>query len=743
MEIGQQVEFLATFIEEKCVKKNWRVCRMETSSENVPQKEKNVVSLPKKEFIAKGEFFPQYVGESLMITGEWFYSKPDQEFRFNISYAFPAVPTSEDAKSFIVKSVKGIGDKLAAKIMDYCHGDLDAFAQDPSQAAASIKGLSERRANLLASRIGQVSIQAKLSRFLGGNVPPNAIKKLIVAYGRDAYDIIFSKPYDVVRTIGFELADKIALAQKFEPCSEARIEAAILYALDCLKQKSCAIVVRADRHMAATKKLLDNGVPKGTVSEENIVNCLRKLRAAQKIARAKTPSAVYLYWYEDWETEKNLASCVQELGAVTASEEESAKFCAAFEKWKAAHASIKLAERQEAGVYAAANLFSIITGGPGMGKTTVLKAIMETYTECYPDAPITLMAPTGLAAKRMSDSCERKAQTIHKALHLIPAATPSGFEVPASETKLYGLIVVDEVSMIGIHLASFLLQAIEVRPETRVVFVGDIDQLPPVSPGTVLKDLIDSGCVHVTRLNINFRQAAGSNIADVATKVNTGKASEVCFGKDCLLTECAEENILPELKKSFIRSVKEFGLSNTFVLSPARKNESDKLSCNALNPILQDIVNPSAPNKPEVVVGKWVFRLGDRVINRKNTEDGINGDIGVITNIIPEDIGVSLEVEIDGNKRTIPPERIKNFELAYAITVHSSQGCEFASVIMPVSDTHRVMLTRNLVYTAITRAKKNMLMIGGRTTFNLSSTTIANKEASDLLCARLRMQRKK
>lgn len=738
MEIGQQVEFLATFLEEKYAKKNWRVCRMETAGENVPKLANEVVELDKKEFIAKGEFFPQYTGESLMLTGEWFYSKSDQEFRFNIAYAFPAVPTAKDAKEFILKSVKGIGEKLAGKIMEYCEGDLDKFSQDPSQAAASIKGLSERRAKLLAARIDQVSIQSKLSRFLGGNIPPNAIKKLIVAYGRDAYNIIFERPYAVVRTIGFELADKIALAQKFEPCREERIEAAIMYALDGLKQKSCSIIVRADLHLKATKKLLDNGVPTGTVSEELIVKTIRKLKTDKKIARAKTPSAVFLYHYEDWETEKKLAARVKEFGAVAASEEEAAKFCAAFERWKAAHSKIRLAERQEAGVYAAANLFSIITGGPGMGKTTVLKAIMETYAQCYPDAPITLMAPTGLAAKRMSDSCERKAQTIHKALHLIPASTPSGFEAPSSEVKLYGLIVVDEVSMIGIHLASFLLEAIEVRPETRIVFVGDVDQLPPVSPGTVLKDLIVSNSVHVTRLNVNFRQAAGSNIADVATKVNTGKASDVNFGGDCQLRECPEDKILSELKKSFIRSVKEYGLPNTFVLSPARKNEQDLLSCNSLNPMLQDLVNPAQPDKPEVSVGRWIFRLGDRVINRKNTEDGINGDIGTITNIIPEDVGVTLEVEIDGSKRTIPPERIKNFELAYAITVHSSQGCEFASVIMPISNTHSLMLSRNLVYTAITRAKKNMLMIGSRKIFNLASTAVVNKESSDLLCARLR-----
>lgn len=737
MEVGQKTEFLASFCKERYCKGNWRICLFETASENVPVNGNLSVKTAKKQFIAKGEIFPQYVGESLMLTGEWSFSKKDQEFQFHVALAFPAVPTDEEAKKFILQSVKGIGEKLAARIMEYCEGDLDKFSQDPSLAAASIKGLSERRAKLLASQISQISIQSKLSRFLGDSIPPNAIKRLIAEYGKDAYTVVFEKPYSTAKVIGFELADKIALAQKFEPCKEERIEAAILFALDTLKQRKCSIIVRADVHLDSVRKLLDNSVPKGTVNNSQILQAVKRLKADKQIVCTKTKTATYLYLYEDWVTEKQLADQVLTFAQNEASEEENAKFCAAFQQWKYAHRDIRLAERQEAGVYAAANLLSIITGGPGMGKTTVLKAIMESYTQCYPDAPIHLMAPTGLAAKRMSDSCGRKAQTIHKALHLIPAATASGFKTPETETKLYGLIVVDEVSMIGIHLASFLMDSIEVKPETRIVLVGDIDQLAPVTPGSVLRDLISSERVHVTRLNKNFRQAAGSNIADVATKINTGKAQDVVFGGDCQFREVAAEDILEQLKKAFLESVKKYGLKNTYVLSPARKSLEDPLSCNTLNPVLQDLVNPATTDKPSVKVGRWVFRQGDRVINRKNSEDGINGDIGTIVNIIPEDVGVSLEIDVEGVLKVVPPERLKNYELAYAITVHSSQGCEFGSVIMPVSQNHRAMLSRNLLYTAVTRAKKNMLLLGSREAFNHASVTIASKEPGDLLCARL------
>lgn len=296
-------------------------------------------------------------------------------------------------------------------------------------------------------------------------------------------------------------------------------------------------------------------------------------------------------------------------------------------------------------------------------------------------------------------------------------------------------MVVDEFSMVGIHLANFLLSAIEIRPDTRIVFVGDVDQLPPVTPGTVLKDLIDCGRVHVTRLTKNFRQAGGSNIADIAVKVNTGNVTGMKFEKDCIFTSVEnDEDIEPLVEQEFLKSIADFGLDQTFVITPTHTNMSDPLSSNSLNRRLQELVNPCAA---EVVVGNWTFRVGDSVINKKNTDEVINGDIGVIQEIVPEDVGVSLRIKFSDNDILMPPEKLKNLELAYAITVHSSQGCEFKSVITPIAKTHHMMLTRNLTYTAITRAKKKMHLIGIRSEMDASVMNIKDGGESDLLKRRI------
>ena len=366
---------------------------------------------------------------------------------------------------------------------------------------------------------------------------------------------------------------------------------------------------------------------------------------------------------------------------------------------------------------------------------------METYEKIYPDGQITLMAPTGLAAKRMTESCERPAKTIHKTLGLVPADTPSGFEAPGDGQKLAGgLIIVDEFSMVGIHLANFLIDATDCTPGTHIVFVGDVDQLPSVTPGAILRDLIDCGKVHVTRLTKNYRQASGSMIADVAVKVNTGNTRDLNFSKDCVFTEVPENAIVQSVIDEFTKSVGEYGFDNTYVITPTHKSDKDPLSSNMLNKKLQEIINPPVEGRLDAVSGERHFRVGDRVINKKNATDVINGDIGKVVEVISEDVGATLKIDFSGEIIEFPPERLKNLELAYAITVHSSQGCEFKSVIMPISYSHRFMLTRNLVYTAITRAKVKMNLIGNKNAMLASVSNTKTGGVSDLLCARLAAQ---
>lgn len=738
VQLGEKVSFIATYKSDLFRKDDWRICAFEAKydPEYFPGTLDEKAVGKERRIIVKGKFTTSYIGEILELTGEWSYNKKGQEYQFSVQLAIPNVPTDiEEAKRFVRYSVKGIGPKLAQQIIDWCGGDLSKVSEQPMVVAASIKGLSERKAKLLANKIDEASATSALTRLLKKVVEPVMIRKLVNEYGRDVYEQVTKNPYEVASIIGFENADRIALALDFKPQKPERIDAAALFALNQLKAKNNSIIVSKPLHRATMQKLLDMNVPHGSVKEEMMDESIHRLKQNKKIAGANG----YFYLREDWEMERNLAERIYTLGQSQPTEEEAARFCAAFDLWREQHPDIKLHANQTSAVYAAANLFSVVTGGPGTGKTTVLKAIMETYAILFPDSPITLMAPTGLAAKRMTESCERKALTIHKALGLTPANTASGFEAAKDKRISGGLIIVDEFSMVGIHLANFLLSAIDVGTDTRIVFVGDIDQLPPVTPGCVLHDLIYCGKVHVTRLTKNFRQASGSCIADVAIKINTGNVRQIRFENDCQFMDTNnDEEIRQNVLKMYMRSIKKFGFEQTFCITPTHNSTTDPLSSNSLNRTLQDIVNPLTPNKDEVVVGNWRFRVGDRVINKKNTEDVINGDIGYITEIVPEDVGVSLKIDFSGNEITFPPEKLKNLELAYAITVHSSQGCEFASVIMPISAKHHFMLTRNLVYTAVTRAKKNMLLIGNRAEISASAVNTHTGAASDMLMSRIR-----
>lgn len=747
MTIGEKVSITGTFIEEKYAKNDWRVCLFKSvvTNANFPCQEAHVTEGSVRTYTAKGNVAPAFVGETLSLTGEWTFSKKDKEYTFIIKYGVPTLPvTHEDAEIFIC-SVKGIGQKMAMAIMSWCGGDLRKIYESPRKMVAEIKGLSERKGKVLADKIQEVSVMDEISKMVGGLSDPKTARKLVAVYGRDAYTIISATPYKTAKVIGFEDADNIAMHQPGATANNPeRIEAAIVAALRAIKTKNCAIMAaKPVLHNKIMELLQLHTSTRNPVTSDEIVAVIQKLKRDKVLAGVTLNGNGFFYLYEDREMEKSLAEKIYQLGSQVASNKESARFSNAFDVWARKHEGIKLHARQSDAVYGAANLFSVVTGGPGTGKTTVLKAIMETYEIMFPDSPITLMAPTGLAAKRMTESCERNAKTIHKALGLTPAESTSGFTAANDKNVPGGLIIVDEFSMVGIHLAHFLLSAIEIRPDTRIVFVGDVDQLAPVTPGTVLADLIRCDRVHVTRLTKNFRQAGGSRIADIAVRFNTGKINGLNFGGDCIFTEAdGDETIADMVVDEFLESVRQYGLEQTFAITPTRRSTEDKLSSNSLNRKLQAVLNGD-PSVPSVTVGMWTFRVGDRVINKKNAEDVINGDIGVVKELIPEDVGVTLKIDFAGTLAVFGPERLKNLELAYAITVHSSQGCEFKSVITPISPSHKMMLSRNLVYTAITRAKLKMHLIGNKNSFLESCNTAQSKNKSDILFERLVMHQKK
>lgn len=704
----------------------------------------------KVEVIVKGQLSaPDYFKQEMEVTGEWRYDQKYGQYTIAVNYTIPVLPTTERGVYKFCKSVSGIGDTIAKRISRELKKGFtfpDGSRPDSDWFVSHIKGMRNSKAAALENKIRRMDVTAELTQLLKSCVSGQTIRSIASRYGSKALDVVTYTPYKMSldRTVTFKSADEIAQAVGFtEKCAE-RICAGIINQVRQKKESTGAIIIEKEYVLNSTIQLLN-------LPEEDVAKVFTSMLNAKSLISA----GPYCYCVEDYETEKNLASAV--VNALNESknipDSDAKRYLESYTAWKKANPSITLAERQEDAVKAVAkNHLSVLTGGPGTGKTTVLKAVLETYKTAFPGSPVTLMAPTGLASKRMTDACGTNARTIHKTLGLVPSTNESGFDDSDGLSIDGGLVIVDEFSMVGIHLANFLFKAVLLKPNTRIVLVGDIDQLPPVSPGAVLDALISCGKVPVTKLNRNFRQEAGSAIVDAAYAINEGNTNLTFAGNFMMrdidrpdnLTE-ETKAILENIKKAFAWSVKTFGADQTYVLTPKRKMKPKKdgqdcvetmLSAAYLNPILRDIANPPSEDKDFLKTGQKITRVGDRVINLKNTTEVLNGEVGIVESVENGEVPL-VTVNFDGVKVEYPPDRMKELELAYAITVHKSQGMEYDSVIYPTSMTHGGMLQRNLLYTAVTRAKKNAVLIGSKSSLNKTIQTVKSKTKRDLLSARI------
>lgn len=693
---------------------------------------------------------PDYAQQGFEVAGEWRYDAKHKQYALAAEYAIPLLPHSEKAVYRFSKAIPGIGEKTAKSVAaKFRTGFLLSTGEypDPDYFMTVVKGLRESKASALALAIRKAGAIGELTRALKSCVSGQTVRNIATRYGTSALDVVKSSPYRLFldRVVQFSSADEIAAVFGVKPEDPARICAGITYVVRGCKERKASIIAEKETVLAGAVQLLN-------LPEELV----RQTFDAMIQKRILVSAGKYCYTWSDFETERGLASkiteCVKNAKNIPTSDAKS--FLAKFEDWKKNNPNIQLAERQEQAVRAVANNYlTVLTGGPGTGKTTVLKAIMDTYRQAFPQKPITLMAPTGLASKRMAEACKYPARTIHKALNLIPTPSESGFDDSDALSIDGGLVIVDEFSMVGIHLANYLMKAILMKPDTRIVFVGDIDQLPPVSPGAVLDGLISCGKVVVTRLNRNFRQEAGSAIVDAAYAINAGDTN-LKFGGNFRMRvienddiEVETQKIVETVQKAFRWSCDTYGEAQTFVLTPKRKMKPSKdghdcvdtmLSANYLNPLLRDIVNPASAEKNFCKVGSRTFREGDRVINLKNTAEVLNGEIGYIEKITKEDVTM-VTVNYDGVQVEYPPDRLRELDLAYAVTVHKSQGCEYASVIYPTSMTHGPLMQRNLLYTAVTRAKKSVVIIGSRQSLIKTIKVVKSKTRQDLLSARIQV----
>lgn len=650
---------------------------------------------------ATGYYLPTAKSVEFDIEGSWVKDKYGESFAVT-SFA-PVVPTTEAGLIAFLSSglIKGIGPKTARAIVQVFGLDTLTVLERSPEDLLAIKGISQKKIDKIITSYQNSRIMRDIISFLAPhNISINKITQIFRAFGNDSLRIIQSNPYRLqeIDGFGFKTVDAIARHINIAPNDTRRIAAAICYALeDC--QNSGNLYLEKQEFHKSVERILNEGYTEAAADADEIMAVVKALLTAGEIVEDDDCFYMADCYRAETQAAKEIARLQRGNGYRAVITEED------IENTERA-LGIKLAEKQkEALVMCLQNNVSIVTGGPGTGKTTTLKAILHLYGSKIAQ-DVVLMAPTGKAARRMEESTGIPAKTIHSTLNIYSDAASENDD---SETD-GSFFVVDEFSMVDMFLAQRLFSAIPTG--AKVLLVGDPDQLPSIGPGNVFRELITCGALPVTVLNVIYRQAGTSPIVANATKINEGDTS-IEFGSDFYLSYASNDiSAANSVQKLYLRGVDVFGADNIQILSPYRKRS--EAGVDRLNEEIQKIVNPESPRKNDVQYGKRVFRVGDRVMQIKNHEGISNGDVGVIEAINRDDDDeVEVVVSFSGNKVvTYEREDLEMLDLAYATTVHKSQGSEYRVIILVMLQSFHVLLKRNLLYTAVTRAKEKVVIVG-------------------------------
>lgn len=686
---------------------------------------------------------------SFRLEGHWTTdSKEENEKIFIAEKATEILPETEsEVCKFLMRNCSSLGKTMANHIVErFGMNTLDVCAHHCKQLF-DIPRIDDKVIAKLNDACLSALVRADVLKLLQGvDVSPSAINTLVETYGNETIHVLENNPYKPVPILGFAVMDQIALAMGEPVDSERRMTCATIEALHIACQKTGSMCAEESAILARMAALTPQ------VSAERQKESLDDVAKVYAIVK----QGKYYYDKDDFLAERKMSAKIVELASAEPIKEREIED--AFIKWQKENAII-LSPRQAEAVRNLKYRISIVTGGPGTGKTTCLRAIMDVYHMVWPEEHILLMAPTGLAAKRMAESTGMNSSTIHKACGLVPANNPSGFTAQGDCT-ICGFIGIDEMSMVGEHLFAYAIDAVLSSPSTRIVLLGDTDQLAPVARGDVLRDLIKCGVIKTVRLNVNYRQGSTSTITDASIKIRenrayTGNTRNLVFDNEFRFIPVVNKDkekeaneIMNHIVEEYLNGVSKYGMEGTIVLTPTHYDKgtpSGYLCKNRVNAAIQAIVNPKTDDKLCVEIGKQLFMVGDRIIQRKNTEQVINGDLGTIQSIAQLESDVAVEIYFDSKGETLVynNEDMKDIELAYAITVHSSQGCEFPCCIIPVSMTYGVMLTKPLYYTGITRAKKKLVMIGDEEALKYALQNFRKQTRKSLLGPRIITKLKK
>ena len=672
-------------------------------------------------------------GEMISAEGSW-VTHAQHGRQFKIEQSNRLLPTSADGiyEYLAGSTVKGIGPATAALIVDrFKEKSLDILEMHPEKLA-EIKGISLTKAKDLSASFKKQAGVRRLTEFLCAyGIKPLVALKLYRAYGSAALETVHENPYIISAShIGasFAEADNLALELGIEGDSINRISAAVLFELQHNSGNGHCFIPR-DKLIAATSQLIS--VPADLVSDAIDSLSENGGLVCDKVANLNVCYLTELYEAETYTAER-LKSMV---GLKTKSSANIERLITKLESLY----DISYAPLQKQSIELALNnRILVITGGPGTGKTTILKGILSLYDEL--ELETLLAAPTGRAAKRMSELTGREASTIHRLLGAKMAEDGETvvFSKHEGDPLNCDALVLDECSMVDITLMSSLLKAL--KPGCRLVLVGDADQLPSVGPGNVFSDIIRSQTVPTVRLTEIFRQKGDSRIVRNAHMINRGEHPDFeantgdFFRLRRLNGGTAVETIVELCARRLPENMK-IPSASIQVLSPTRKGETGTVN---LNKRLQAALNPPSESKKEKLFGEAVFRVGDRVIQTKNNYDTIwktkggvsgagvyNGDIGTIAQI--DSITETLTVDFEDKLATYSFEMLNELEHAWALTVHKSQGSEYRAVVLALSGDVQMLLTRGVLYTAVTRAKELLIMVGDD---NIAHRMIDNNKQS-------------
>ena len=629
-------------------------------------------------------------------------------------------------------AIKGIGAALAARIVRRFGDDTMRIVEEEPERLAEIKGISEKKAMEIAEQMTEKADMRRAMIFLQKyGISLNLGAKIYQKYGQTVYGVLQENPYRLAEDIsgvGFRIADEIASRIGIHTDSDYRIRSGMLYTL---------LQASGEGHIYLPKEeLFSRASGLLGVDSSYMEKHLMDMVVDRKLILKETEDGAVVYPTRYYYLELNSARMLCELNILCPEDEEMMeKRINRIEK----ETGTRLDEMQKQAVAAAAShgLF-ILTGGPGTGKTTTINAIIRYFEE--EGAELRLAAPTGRAAKRMTEATGYEAQTIHRLLELngMPEEEQEGRAVHFdrnSENPLEAdVIIIDEMSMVDIALMHSLLLA--VTAGTRLILVGDENQLPSVGPGNVLRDIIRSGCFPVVELKKIFRQASESDIVVNAHKINRGEQVTINNkSRDFFFLKRYDADIIIRVVIALIQEklpryvdAKPYEIQ---ALTPMRKG---LLGVERLNQILQRYLNPPDEKKKEKEIGQRLFREGDKVMQVKNNyqleweilgrykipvDKGVgvfNGDTGIMTEINEFAETATVEFE-DGRQAEYSFKQLEELELAYAVTIHKSQGSEYPAVILPILSGPRMLMNRNLLYTAVTRARKCVTVVGSETTF--------------------------